>query len=117
VKEEKVLLIDDFRNFDGVTIARTYQEGIEALEAGGPWDLLMLDHDLGCYDFEKGREMTGYDVVCWLEEHPGKLPKRVQLVSANPSGVERMSRGLRNLYKKIDSLREFSDPVKTEDNC
>ena len=40
------LLIDDQRNLPADRVARTYQEGIDAL-AEGHWDVLYLDHDLG----------------------------------------------------------------------
>ena len=47
------LLIDDQRNLPADRVARTYQEGIDAL-AERHWDILYLDHDLG--DF---RELEG----------------------------------------------------------
>ncbi len=78
----KVLLIDDVRNelFISITygvnvtrVARNYQSGIEALMAER-WDLLCLDHDLSAYD-ETGKELTGYDIMLFLERHRELVPK------------------------------------------
>jgi hypothetical protein len=71
------LLIDDQRNLPADRIARTYQEGIAAL-AEQHWEVLLLDHDLGDVSGPDGRELTGYDVACWLEENPEHLPDRVE---------------------------------------
>ncbi len=79
------LLIDDQRILPVDRIARTYQEGITAL-AEQHWDALYLDHDLGDFSGTEGRELTGYDVACWLEQHPEHLPGRVEIVSSNPVG-------------------------------
>ncbi len=64
----RTLLIDDLRNIKADVIARTYDEGIRELTYNGPWDLLLLDHDLA--SFVNGIEKTGYDVMCFLEENP-----------------------------------------------
>ena len=84
----RTLLIDDIRNLEADVIARNYTEGIKQLQLNGPWDLLLLDHDLA--SFVNGREMTGYDVMCWLEQHLEYLPKSIQCVSANPVGRNRI---------------------------
>lgn len=113
--EMRVLLIDDQREahlFKDVTkvartfrVARTFDEGIRAL-GEGDWDLLLLDHDLADETGsdlaprpEGKKEWTGYDVMCWLEQHPELLPSRIQIVSANPVGVERMRMVIRKLYQ------------------
>jgi hypothetical protein len=107
---ERVLIIDDFRTLGADVVAKTYEEGIYQLENGGPWDVLLLDHDLGCYD-KAGREVTGYHVVCWLEWHLSKLPKRIQVVSSNPPGIQRMALALSNLYNKVSpDLKDYSEP-------
>ena len=88
----RILLIDDLRVFPEVTAtARTYAEGILLLREGAPWDELWLDHDLG-------EEKSGYDVMCWIEEHPELLPGSIRLVTANPVGRERMDLVIRKLY-------------------
>lgn len=114
---KRVLLIDDERSFggegNGVTmIARTYNEGISALMDAQGWDELLLDHDLGMgsyvltsdEEFERtGRnfiEYTGYDIMCFLEEHPEYLPKKINIVSSNPVGRIRMQQVINRLYKE-----------------
>ena len=79
------LLIDDQRNLPADRVARTYREGIEALREQH-WDLLYLDHDLGDFSGIEGRELTGYDVACWLEENPQFLPDKVEIITSNPAG-------------------------------
>lgn len=95
----KTLLIDDMRNLKADKVARTYQEGIEALERE-EWDILLLDHDLGCFD-NNGREWTGYDILCWLEDHPEYLPScNIRIVSSNPAGRIRMEAVINKLYER-----------------
>lgn len=79
------LLIDDQRNLHADRVARTYREGIEALSEQH-WDLLYLDHDLGDFSGVGGRELTGYDIACWLEQDPHFLPDRIEIVTNNPAG-------------------------------
>jgi DNA modification methylase len=106
----RILLIDDLRDlraiaplyvgsaaYEGRT-ARTFDEGIKALNEG-PWDLLLLDHDLG--DYKADRERTGYDVACYLEEHPELLPGKTVCVSANPVGAQRIRDIMEKLYAKV----------------
>jgi hypothetical protein len=81
------LLIDDIRSLGVDVIARTYDDGIKALKEMGPWDVLFLDHDLGCFD-ENGREMTGRDIMKFLISNPQLAPKKIICVSGNPYGRE-----------------------------
>jgi len=86
-----VLLIDDIRHVPVATkVARTFQEGIDALQSQ-KWDILLLDHDLG-------EEKSGYDVMCWLEQNPDHLPGEIACVSANPVGKARIEQVIRKLY-------------------
>jgi hypothetical protein len=94
----KVLLIDDVRtasfikstyNIDVTTVAKSFAEGISELKANGPWDLLLLDHDLSSYN-EEGDELTGTHIMAFLEDNPELLPKDLKLVTANPVGGRRM---------------------------
>lgn len=88
------LLIDDFRTFDVDHIARTPQEGQQAL-LSFPVTHLYLDHDLGDPDIA-----TGYDVLNWALER-GCVPAHVQLVTSNPVGRDNMARALEaNGYEK-----------------
>lgn len=81
------LLIDDARNLSCDVIART-PEAARALlgGVGYAFEGVCLDHDLG------GQE-TGYDILMWALEG-NTLPPKVQLVSINPVGRERMAAAL-----------------------
>lgn len=91
----KTLLIDDKRDISSGCIARTYDNGILLLTSCR-WDKLLLDHDLGC--FKNGKEMTGYDILCFLEEHPKYLPGKIELVTDNPVGRKKMQQVIDKLY-------------------
>lgn len=80
-----ILLIDDFRDLTADRVARTFDDGIIALQEC-VWDYLLLDHDLGDEEVRK----TGYGIVCWLEQNPQWRPKRIQLVTVNPVGRQNM---------------------------
>ena len=88
------LLIDDQRDLPADRVARTYKEGIEALREQH-WDLLYLDHDLGDFSGPGGRELTGYDVACWLENNTQFLPDRIEIVTSNPVGRRNIESALR----------------------
>jgi hypothetical protein len=104
----KTLLIDDMRDLPATFVARDYFAGIEALE-NHEWDVLLLDHDLATWD-DDGNEKTGYDVMCWLEEHPEHLPRdEIRIVSANPIGRQRMQIVIDKLYN--DRLPDYFKPV------
>jgi CheY-like chemotaxis protein len=107
----RILLIDDLRDlrilapryigdasYEGRT-ARNYNDGIRALH-DGPWDLLLLDHDLG--DYENGVERTGYDIACYIEEHPELLPAKTIVVSSNPVGRQKINQVVEKLYAQKD---------------
>lgn len=58
--------------------------------------VLDLDHDLG-----SGR-MTGYDVMCWVEQRVAdgaKPPEYINIHTANPSGREQMRRARFAIYQ------------------
>lgn len=93
----RTLLIDDTRDIEATVVCRNYKDGIEALRAMEKFDLLYLNHDLASFD-ENGREMTGYDIVLFLEENMQFLPLDVQIVSANPVGRQKMSAVLSSIY-------------------
>ena len=92
----RTLLIDDIRMIPATVVARTYDDGIRHLKYSGPFDILYLDHDLGCYN--NGVEQNGYHILCWLEENPQYLPSRIELVTANPVGRQRMLQVIERLY-------------------
>jgi hypothetical protein len=91
---KRTLLIDDMRNIPADRIARTFDDGIEALTNGGPWDTLFLDHDLG----EEDPKKTGYGIICFLEENQNLLPKEIVLVTSNPVGRQKMQMVIDRLY-------------------
>jgi hypothetical protein len=78
-------------------VARNFTEGIEALKSE-KWDLLLLDHDLSSY--VDGKEKTGYDVMCFLEENPQYLPGKIKLVTSNPVGRYNMQVVIDKLYSE-----------------
>lgn len=96
-KTVRRLLIDDTRDEASTqirkrldVIARNYWEGIRQLQYNGPWDELYLDHDLASYT-DEGKEYTGYDIICWLEENPAYIPPVIKCVSSNPIGAKRIN--------------------------
>ena len=61
-------------------------------------DNLSLDHDIGCFNCN-GREITGYDVLCWIEQS-GHVPHgKILIHSANPVGRMRMLQVIKKLGK------------------
>lgn len=101
----KILLIDDLRDVEFVNktwniqitdVARTYNEGIKSLKKGGV-STLLLDHDLACFD-EQGNELTGYNIMLFLEEHQNYLPDQIILVTSNPVGRSRMQTIIEKLF-------------------
>jgi response regulator of citrate/malate metabolism len=89
----KTLLIDDIRNLKADRVARNYEEGIKALKEE-KWDLLLLDHDLGQED---GKDGTG--IMNWLEENQEYLPGKIELVTSNPVGRDRMNTIIKKIYE------------------
>lgn len=87
----KKLWVDDKRSvpspeWDHVT---TFHHAIVALQEN-MYDELSLDHDLGC--FYGNREMTGGDIINWLEsaqaEYGQYVPPVIHCHSANPDGAK-----------------------------
>jgi Cyclic-phosphate processing Receiver domain len=74
---------------------KTPAEAIELLRTGEVTEL-SLDHDLGLLDGE--RELTGYDVVPWIEEAPATQgfvpPETIRVHSSNSSAGPKMERGI-----------------------
>ena len=82
--QSKWLLIDDVRTVPGVdSIARTYEEGLEAIKNDGPWNCIIFDHDLGSTG-------TGYDLMCYLEQHPHLIPNNIMIITQNASVMQKM---------------------------
>lgn len=97
--------LDDIRDpvkfgaigFDWV---KTYDEAIELLKTGEVV-VASLDHDLSI-DATLGyweHELTGYDVVCWMEKND-VWPEEVVVHSLNPVGRERMLAVIKRAFGK-----------------
>jgi hypothetical protein len=90
----RTLLIDDLRNIEADRVARTFDEGVQALQNEGPWDILLLDHDYGDPDPDK----NGEGIMKFIEANPTLKPRCIRLVTANPVGRQRMAVIIRKLY-------------------
>lgn len=80
-------------------IARSYQEGIDALEQEA-WDLLVLDHDLADFSGPENEERTGFHVLDWLGAHLDRLPEEIQLITDNGSRRLPMVTSIQRLYER-----------------
>lgn len=91
------------------TWAKTAEEAIGWLRMGKVVKA-SLDHDLTDEQMIKGGifgevyedgHKSGYDVVCWLEQHPEFWPPNgVKVHSANPSGAARMRQVINRHYRR-----------------
>jgi len=87
--------VDDIRNpIDGFAgdIARSYNQAIELLSTN-EYQVIFLDHDLGDFSGEEGRERTGYDLVLWLVQRKMDgfpVPHEYEFLTANPIGKANM---------------------------
>lgn len=102
------LWLDDIRNpaaFGclGWHWVRTAQEAMAWFASDEEITEASLDHDLG-WEATLGlesAELTGYDVVVFLEEHPTRWPVNgVKVHSSNPAGAKRMQVVIDAHYKK-----------------
>lgn len=94
------LWLDDIRDpalfgYIGWVWAKTAKDAIALLETGLVTEA-SLDHDLSvehypwnCKDIDKTTG-TGYDVVCWMEEHNVWPVNGTRVHSQNPAGRQRM---------------------------
>ncbi len=80
---------------EGWVWVRTPAEAIELLQTGAVCEL-SLDHDLGLVDGD--REVTGYDVVTWIERRVALEgfvpPATIRVHSSNVPAAERMEAGI-----------------------
>jgi len=113
----RILLIDDVRTMPATVICRTAKTGLHALEFMGPWDLLLLDHDLCDVEREwvpsegdnPPKELSGSSIVDFLENRLDLMPEKVQLVTANPVGRQYMASVLdKIMFRRGDVW--FRDP-------
>jgi hypothetical protein len=102
----RILILDDehirheqfakFYTGEDTVHVTTYAQFVHELEAGSPWDLVHLDHDLGPGDsyldgWGEIQFFTGQHAarrVCELHDH--QLPGEVIVHSMNPLGAQNM---------------------------
>ena len=99
------LWLDDVRppwkyGYIGWDWARTYNEALEMLMTGEV-EMASLDHDL-CFEDQMRtdgyKEKTGYDLMCWIEEHPDYWPEYMDCHSANPVGRARIEQVIEKIW-------------------
>ncbi len=105
------LWLDDVREPGAVgwAWAKTAADAIDLLKTGEVTEA-SLDHDLGICDACLAKPSThavreacphngtGYDVVCWMEEHGAWPVGGVTVHSANPVGAARMLAAISRHY-------------------
>jgi hypothetical protein len=105
-----ILWLDDVRKpwehgFVGADWAKNYDEAIKLLQTHLV-TFASLDHDLSeqaALGEKPEHEKTGYDVVCWLEEHPQYWPPCGVIVhSMNPVGKARMEQVIKKHYESLE---------------
>lgn len=109
------LWLDDIRDpaehaHIGWTWVKTAEDAVTAFRTGDV-EKASLDHDLTPEQTIRGGELgiiyedgqrSGYDVVCWLEEHPQFWPKGGVVVhSRNPAGRKRMEQVINRFYGAV----------------
>lgn len=101
------LWLDDIRDpvqhgYVGWTWVKTYDAAIALLKTGNV-EVASLDHDLSLMATlgYPDKELTGYDVVCWMEENNVWPSRGCYVHSANPVGKQRMELVLRKYNKLI----------------
>lgn len=113
-----IFLDDERRAPHGVIQTNTVDDTIELLKAFAANDVrvesLSLDHDLGYCD-DDGREMTGYDVMLWIEQKMfnegvyGKYtpPTKIFCHSANPVDCKRIQDVITVIEQYAKSNKRF----------
>lgn len=86
-------------------VARNFATAIALLEEH--WDslsLVSLDHDLADFSGPNNREMTGYDVLCWIEQRAGGYlpPFSIQVHSMNPVAKHKMNSVIYSLLNQLN---------------
>jgi len=104
------VFLDDVRPTpEGWERCYTPEEVIDLLRSGRV-TRISLDHDLGLLD--QKREVTGYDVVTWIEQAVANEgfapPARIRVHSANVSAAPKMERGIESIRRL--AARRNEDP-------
>ncbi len=103
-----IFLDDERRAPHGVIQTNTVEDTIELLKTFRVSNCvvtsLSLDHDLG-YTNDDGREMTGHDVILWIELQMFQSyyvpPKKIFCHSQNPVGRERIKAGAASIKQAV----------------
>lgn len=113
----RILAIDDCRELCRANVlCRTYEDGLKAIKHLGPWDQLLLDHDLGMLESqysETGRELTGMDILNFLEQNIELVPTEIQIITGNPAARPKMEKLALKLTKMKEAL-DFQKKNKEE---
>lgn len=99
----RVLFLDDnparcrrFRDHcPGGAVVTNAAEAIQALQAGSPWSLVFLDHDLEQVEYaDPGGDNTGSAVVRWIAANRPRVSRFI-IHTLNERGAQGMLRGLK----------------------
>lgn len=99
----KVFLDDERSAPMGWVLVRTVDEAVKLLSTGKV-TVISLDHDLGILptDTNGDREVTGYDVILWIENavHSSEFtPPEIRVHSANTGALHKMLLGVRSIKR------------------
>jgi CheY-like chemotaxis protein len=76
-----------------VRITADVKECIKLLDSD-VWHVLFLDHDIEGPWLCPSGPGTGYEVACWLEQHPEKQPKLIFTHTYNEVGAQNICRAV-----------------------
>lgn len=97
----KIYLDDEREAPDGWVPVRN-PAGVLDLLKENDVEAISLDHDLGWFVDE--REVTGYTILCGLEEyfyhHPEKPLPKITVHSANPAVYKKMTQTIEGMEKR-----------------
>jgi ActR/RegA family two-component response regulator len=107
----KILFLDDSDTrlkqaeiaFDGeeLYLARTAEKAIRLIATVQPWDLVMLDHDLGQYMQDSEDPGSGMEVVRYIEQALPEI-KKIIIHSWNPPAASEMCSRLARQGYNVD---------------
>src|ERR1700736_4798837 len=89
------------RDYHNWLWATSVFDAIRYLDAGSV-TFASLDHDLGL------DTPTGYDLVCWMEEHNIWPSDAIAVHSANPVGKERMEAVISRYYRLKEKQTQWT---------
>ena len=95
------LLVDDKRDIPADFVARDYWTAVKTIQQyPGRFDVIYLDHDLGCYDAD-GREFTGFDFLKYITEFAQYIPNSIVVVTDNGSVRREMEYAVQRMYERL----------------